>query len=103
MKKTSKKKPLEFSQKWLLGSAVFTVFFVGLSYLFSVLGIDTLENLSITIVQVGIGGTAVQFLGYNAQNIGRAYSADKYGVNTSSAESESEEDSNEDEVKLCGK
>ena len=103
MKNTSKKKPLEFSQKWLLGSAVFTVFFVGLSYLFSVLGIDTLENLSITIVQVGIGGTAVQFLGYNAQNIGRAYSADKYGVNTSSSNSESEEDSNEDKVELCGK
>ena len=97
-----KKKPLEFSQKWLLGSAIFTVFFVGLSYLFSVLGIDTLETLSSTIVQVGIGGTAIQFLGYNAQNSVRAYSADKYGISTSEQDS-AEEDSDEMPIELCAK
>ena len=102
MKNTSKKKPLEFSQKWLIGSAIFTIFFVGLSYLFSVLEIDTLETLSSTIVQVGIGGTAIQFLGYNAQNSVRAFSADKYGISTSKKTSD-EEDSEEMPVDLCEK
>ena len=102
MKNTSKKKRLEFSQKWLIGFAVFTMICVGLSYLFSVLGLDTLENLSITIVQVCIGGVAVQFLGYNAQNSVRAYSADKYGISTSTQDS-TEEDSEEMPVELCAK
>lgn len=99
---TKKKKHLEFSQKWLIGFAVFTMICVGLSYLFSVLGLDTLENLSITIVQVCIGGVAVQFLGYNAQNSVRAFSADKYGISTNKEES-SEEDSEETPVNLCAK
>ena len=99
---TKKKKHLEFSQKWLIGFAVFTMICVGLSYLFSALGLDTLENLSISVVQVCIGGVAVQFLGYNAQNSVRAYSADKYGISTSEQDS-AEEDSDETPIELCAK
>ena len=49
--KASKKKKLEFTQKWLIGCAVLTFLFLGLSFLWAALGFDPLQDLSIAIVQ----------------------------------------------------
>lgn len=99
---TDKKKPLEFSQKWLIGCGIATVGAVLLSFLFSALQLNALESLSSTVVTVfgSIAGASV--VAYGTQNSVRAYSADKYGISTNKSES-TEEDSEETPVDLCAK
>ena len=78
--KASKKKKLEFTQKWLIGCAVLTFLFLGLSFLWAALGFDPLQDLSIAIVQATL-----------SQNSVRAYSADRWGFKSTHDEDEEED------------
>ena len=77
--KNKKKKRLEFTQKWLIGCALLTFLFVGLSFFWSVLGFDPLQDLSIAIVQTALSLDGVSIGAYALQNSVRAYSADRWG------------------------
>lgn len=95
-----KKKPLEFSQKWLIWCGIATISSVLLSFAFSALGLDALESLSSTVVTVFGSITGLSFAAYGTQNSVRAHSADKYRIKTVDTTTE---DSDETPIDLCGK
>lgn len=95
---TKQKKKLEFSQKWLIGWGIVTIFFCLLSFAWSALGFDALESLTISIVQVIGIVDAASFSGYVVQNSIRASSANKYGYTKVDT---SVEDSDETPISSC--
>jgi hypothetical protein len=74
------KKPLEFSQKVLLAMIIVSIIFTSLSYILAFLDKQTVESLSSTIVSVLWTSDFIALLGYNAQNIVRAWSKNKYTI-----------------------
>lgn len=76
--KRKPKKKMEFSKKWLLGCALFTVVFITLSYVLAAFDKNPLESLSSEIIRVLGAVDGISFAGYNLQNSVRAYSVDKY-------------------------
>ena len=81
--KTCKKKKLEFTQKWLIGCGIITVVFLGMSFVWSALGYDPLQDLSAAIVQTTLSLDGVSVGAYAFQNAVRAYSADRWGYHQS--------------------
>lgn len=72
-------KKIEFSKMWLICCSVITFVFCLLSYLWALIGVDTVSDLSIALVQTLLTVDGASFIGYTIQNSVRAYSADKYG------------------------
>ena len=63
-----KKKPkMEFSKKWLIGCVIISLVYTTLSYILAFKGLDTVEQLSIEILQT-LWGTA--------------YTSSKWGIPT---------------------
>lgn len=79
--KKAKKKKLEFTQKWLIGCGIVTVVFLAMSFIWSMLGFDPLQDLSAAIVQTTLSLDGVSVGAYALQNSVRAYSADRWGYN----------------------
>ena len=79
MKKAKKK--LEFTQKWLIGCGVVPIVFLAMSFIWSMLGFDPLQDLSAAIVQTTLSLDGVSVGAYALQNSVRAYSADRWGYN----------------------
>lgn len=71
---------MEFSKKWLITCIVVSFFYTTLSYIFGWFEKNTLETLSIEILQLLWGSSSVAFLGYVLQNSVRAYTASKFGI-----------------------
>ena len=89
--KPKTKQKIEFSKKWLISSIVISIFYTSLSYLFAWFDKNTVEALSIQIIETLWGTTGVSFCGYALQNCCRAYTASKFGIPQEKHNTESEE------------
>lgn len=79
--KTHKSKTkMEFSKKWLIACIVISLFYTTLSYVFGWFEKNTLETLSIEILQLLWGSSSIAFIGYILQNSVRAYTSSKFGL-----------------------
>lgn len=78
--KPKSKKKIEFSKKWLISCVVISIFYTSLSYLFAWFDKNTVEALSIQIIETLWGATGISFVGYALQNCCRAYTASKFGI-----------------------
>lgn len=74
-----KKKRLEFYQKWLVVCLVTTIAACFCSYLLAFLGLNTVSELSMSLVDKMMTVDIISMLGYAGQNSVRAWAADKYG------------------------
>ena len=74
------KKKMEFSKKWLVASIVISLFYTTLSYIWGWFDKNTLETLSIEIIQTLWGTSGISFVGYALQNCVRAYTSSKFGL-----------------------
>ena len=79
MKKNNKKK-MEFSKKWLIGCIIISLIFTTLSYILAFLDKNTVETLSIEIINTLWGTSAISFIFYCGQNGVRAYTGSRWGV-----------------------
>ena len=78
--KIKKKQKVEFSKKWLIACVVISLFYTSLSYLFGWFDKNTLETLSVEIIEVLWGTSSISFAGYVLQNCVRSFTASKYGI-----------------------
>lgn len=74
------KNKLEFSKKWLIACVVISLFYTSLSYLYGWFDKNTLETLSVEIIEILWGTSGISFVGYVLQNSVRAYTASKFGL-----------------------
>lgn len=79
MTKPKKKKRLEFYQKWIVVCMVVTIAAVATSFVLAFLGMDTVQELSISMVNQVLTMDMFTILGYAFQNSARAYVADRFG------------------------
>lgn len=80
MNSKKKRKRMEFSKKWLIACIVISLFYTTLSYIFGWFEKNTLETLSIEILQLLWGSSSIAFIGYILQNSVRAYTSSKFGL-----------------------
>ena len=78
--KPKTKQKIEFSKKWLIACVAISIFYTSLSYLFAWFDKNTVEALSIQIIETLWGATGISFCGYALQNCCRAYTASKFGI-----------------------
>ena len=71
---------MEFSKKWLIACIVISLFYTTLSYVFGWFEKNTLETLSIEILQLLWSSSSIAFIGYILQNSVRAYTSSKFGL-----------------------
>ena len=83
IKSITSKHKTEFSKKWLVGCILASLFFTLLSYILAWFEKDTMESLSITIIQTLWGTSGISFGAYVVQNSIRAYSKNKFIDNSS--------------------
>ena len=74
-----KTKRLEFYQKWIVVCMCVTILAVAASFTLAFLGLDTVQELSISMVNQVLTMDMFTILGYAFQNSARAYVADRYG------------------------
>lgn len=84
------KKKMEFSKKWLIGCAFFTIVYVSLSYILSAFDKNPLETLSGQIFEAIWKVDSVSIGAYALQNCVRAYSEDKFCKGNHRAEKKGE-------------
>lgn len=70
----------EFSKKWLIACVAISIFYTSLSYLFAWFDKNTVETLSVQIIEILWSTSGVSFVGYAIQNCCRAYTASKFGI-----------------------
>ena len=75
-----KKKKMEFSKKWLIACVVISLFYTSLSYLYGWFDKNTLETLSVEIIEILWGTSGISFVGYILQNSVRAFTSSKFGL-----------------------
>lgn len=75
-----KKKKIEFSKKWLIACVVISLFYTSLSYLYGWFDKNTLETLSVEIIEILWGTSGISFVGYILQNSVRAFTSSKFGL-----------------------
>ena len=80
MKSKKKRKRMEFSKKWLIACIVISLFYTSLSYVFGWFEKNTLETLSVEILQLLWGSSGISFVAYALQNSVRAFTASKFGI-----------------------
>lgn len=78
--KLKTKKKIEFSKKWLISCVVISIFYTTLSYVFAWFDKNTVEALSIQIIEILWSTSGISFAGYALQNCCRAYTASKFGI-----------------------
>ena len=71
---------MECSKKWLIACIVISLFYTTLSYVFGWFEKNTLETLSIEILDLLWGSSSIAFIGYILQNSVRAYTSSKFGL-----------------------
>lgn len=73
------KRKLEFYQKWIVVCMCVTIMAVATSFVLAFMGLNTVQELSISMVNQVLTMDMFTILGYAFQNSARAYVADKYG------------------------
>lgn len=77
------KKPstkMEFSKKWLIGCIIISIVYTTFSYILAWFDKNTVETLTVEIIETLWGASGVSFVAYALQNSVRAFTASKYGI-----------------------
>ena len=74
------KKKMEFSKKWLIGCIVISLIYTLLSYILAFFDKNTVEALSIEVINTLWGTSGISFIGYILQNSVRAFTSSKFGI-----------------------
>lgn len=92
------KKQMEFSKKWLITCVVVSLFYTTISYVLAWFDKDTVETLTIEVLNLLWGTSGISFVGYALQNCVRAYTASRFGLPDSSSKKKENKDIIEEEV-----
>ena len=74
------KKKTEFSKKWLIGCIIISLFYTLLSYILAFFDKNTVEALSIEVINTLWVTSGISFIGYILQNSVRAFTSSKFGI-----------------------
>lgn len=74
------KKKMEFSKKWLIACIAISLFYTTLSYILAWFDKNTVETLTIEVLNLLWGTSGVSFCGYAIQNCVRAFTSSKFGL-----------------------
>ena len=83
MIQNKQKKPstkMEFSKKWLIGCIIISIVYTTFSYVLAWFDKNTVETLTVEIIETLWGASGVSFVAYALQNSVRAFTASKYGI-----------------------
>ena len=81
MIKTHKsKKKMEFSKKWLIGCIIISIVYTTFSYILAWFDKNTVETLTVEIIETLWGTSGISFVSYALQNCVRSFTASKYGI-----------------------
>ena len=83
MIQNKQKKPstkMEFSKKWLIGCIIISIVYTTFSYILAWFDKNTVETLTVEIIETLWGASGVSFVAYALQNSVRAFTASKYGI-----------------------
>ena len=75
-----KKKKMEFSKKWLLGCIIISIVYTTFSYILAWFDKNTVETLTVEIIETLWGTSGISFVSYALQNCVRSFTASKYGI-----------------------
>ena len=75
-----KKKKMEFSKKWLIGCIIISIVYTTFSYVLAWFDKNTVETLTVEIIETLWGASSISFAGYVLQNCVRSFTASKYGI-----------------------
>ena len=80
IKKYKPKKKMEFSKKWLIGCIIISIVYTTFSYVLAWFDKNTVETLTVEIIETLWGASSISFAGYVLQNCVRSFTASKYGI-----------------------
>ena len=83
MIQNKQKKPstkMEFSKKWLIGCIIISIVYTTFSYVLAWFDKNTVETLTVEIIETLWGASSISFAGYVLQNCVRSFTASKYGI-----------------------
>ena len=75
-----KKKKMEFSKKWLIGCIIISIVYTTFSYVLAWFDKNTVETLTVEIIETLWGTSGISFVSYALQNCVRSFTASKYGI-----------------------
>ena len=75
-----KKKKMEFSKKWLIGCIIISIVYTTFSYILAWFDKNTVETLTVEIIETLWGTSGISFVSYALQNCVRSFTASKYGI-----------------------
>ena len=79
-KKIQNKPKMEFSKKWLIGCIIISIVYTTFSYILAWFDKNTVETLTVEIIETLWGASSISFAGYVLQNCVRSFTASKYGI-----------------------
>ena len=71
---------MEFSKKWLIGCIIISIVYTTFSYVLAWFDKNTVETLTVEIIETLWGASSISFAGYVLQNCVRSFTASKYGI-----------------------
>ena len=74
------KKKIEFSKKWLIGCIIISIVYTTFSYILAWFDKNTVETLTVEIIETLWGASGISFVSYALQNCVRSFTASKYGI-----------------------
>ena len=89
------KQKMEFSKKWLIGCIAISLVYTLLSYILAFFDKNTVEALSIEVINTLWGTSGISFIGYVLQNSVRAFTSSKFGIPEEKEKEKQEEISDE--------
>ena len=78
--KKHNKTKMEFSKKWLLGCIIISIVYTTFSYILAWFDKNTVETLTVEIIETLWGTSGISFVSYALQNCVRSFTASKYGI-----------------------
>ena len=75
-----KKKKMEFSKKWLCACVIISIVYTTFSYVLAWFDKNTVETLTVEIIETLWGTSGISFVSYALQNCVRSFTASKYGI-----------------------
>ena len=71
---------MEFSKKWLIGCIIISIVYTTFSYVLAWFDKNTVETLTVEIIETLWGTSGISFVSYALQNCVRSFTASKYGI-----------------------
>ena len=71
---------MEFSKKWLIVCIIISIVYTTFSYILAWFDKNTVETLTVEIIETLWGASSISFAGYVLQNCVRSFTASKYGI-----------------------